>query len=91
MRPQFHKQNGCPVSGPPTRRRHQPPRRRSKHEPGKHFPTQQPPGTGTAGRAGPDPHPGTEAGVDDLLDEIDSVLETNAEEFVRGFVQKGGQ
>lgn len=31
------------------------------------------------------------AGVDDLLDEIDSVLESNAEEFVRGFVQKGGQ
>jgi ubiquitin-like protein Pup len=30
-------------------------------------------------------------GVDDLLDEIDDVLETNAEEFVRGFVQKGGQ
>jgi ubiquitin-like protein Pup len=30
-------------------------------------------------------------GVDDLLDEIDNVLETNAEEFVRGFVQKGGQ
>jgi ubiquitin-like protein Pup len=30
-------------------------------------------------------------GVDDLLDEIDGVLETNAEEFVRGFVQKGGQ
>ncbi|RZU61407.1 ubiquitin-like protein Pup [Zhihengliuella halotolerans] len=29
--------------------------------------------------------------VDDLLDEIDGVLETNAEEFVRGFVQKGGQ
>ncbi|WP_371931383.1 ubiquitin-like protein Pup [Glutamicibacter sp. MNS18] len=34
---------------------------------------------------------GTDAGVDDLLDEIDSVLESNAEEFVRGFVQKGGQ
>lgn len=34
---------------------------------------------------------GTDAGVDDLLDEIDAVLETNAEEFVRGFVQKGGQ
>ncbi len=32
-----------------------------------------------------------EAGVDDLLDEIDGVLEQNAEEFVRGFVQKGGQ
>ncbi|MEZ2371372.1 ubiquitin-like protein Pup [Arthrobacter sp. RCC_34] len=30
-------------------------------------------------------------GVDDLLDEIDGVLEQNAEEFVRGFVQKGGQ
>src|SRR5258706_16281052 len=30
-------------------------------------------------------------GVDDLLDEIDSVLEENAEEFVRGYVQKGGQ
>jgi ubiquitin-like protein Pup len=29
--------------------------------------------------------------IDDLLDEIDGVLETNAEEFVRGFVQKGGQ
>lgn len=29
--------------------------------------------------------------VDDLLDEIDSVLEENSEEFVRGFVQKGGQ
>lgn len=29
--------------------------------------------------------------VDALLDEIDEVLETNAEGFVRGFVQKGGQ
>lgn len=29
--------------------------------------------------------------VDDLLDEIDDVLESNAETFVRGFVQKGGQ
>ncbi len=29
--------------------------------------------------------------IDDLLDEIDSVLETNAETFVQGFVQKGGQ
>lgn len=39
----------------------------------------------------------TEAGdklkaeLDDLLDEIDDVLETNAEEFVRSYVQKGGQ
>lgn len=31
------------------------------------------------------------ADLDDLLDEIDGVLETNAEEFVRSFVQKGGQ
>ncbi len=29
--------------------------------------------------------------VDAILDDIDGVLETNAEEFVRGFVQKGGQ
>ena len=29
--------------------------------------------------------------VDDLLDEIDSVLEDNAEEFVRNYVQKGGE
>ena len=29
--------------------------------------------------------------IDSVLDEIDDVLEANAEEFVRGFVQKGGQ
>jgi prokaryotic ubiquitin-like protein Pup len=29
--------------------------------------------------------------VDSLLDEIDGVLEENAEEFVRAYVQKGGQ
>jgi prokaryotic ubiquitin-like protein Pup len=29
--------------------------------------------------------------VDDILDEIDTVLEANAEEFVRGYIQKGGQ
>ena len=29
--------------------------------------------------------------VDALLEEIDGVLESNAESFVRGFVQKGGQ
>ena len=29
--------------------------------------------------------------IDAILDEIDDVLETNAEEFVRAFVQKGGQ
>ncbi|MDO4685626.1 MAG: ubiquitin-like protein Pup [Corynebacterium sp.] len=30
-------------------------------------------------------------GTEDLLDEIDSLLENNAEEFVRSYVQKGGQ
>ena len=48
---------------------------------------------------GPAPAPGggsaasqaNTADLDSLLDEIDSVLETNAEEFVKGFVQKGGQ
>ena len=29
--------------------------------------------------------------LDDLLDEIDSVLEENAEEFVKAYVQKGGE
>ncbi len=31
------------------------------------------------------------AELDDLLDEIDEVLEENAEEFVRSYVQKGGE
>ncbi|NND75876.1 MAG: ubiquitin-like protein Pup [Ilumatobacter sp.] len=31
------------------------------------------------------------ADIDDLLDEIDDVLETNAEDFVKSYVQKGGQ
>ena len=41
--------------------------------------------------------PSTESGdrlraeLDDLLDEIDEVLETNAEDFVKSYVQKGGQ
>lgn len=29
--------------------------------------------------------------LDDLLDEIDDALETNAEEFVKNYVQKGGE
>jgi ubiquitin-like protein Pup len=32
-----------------------------------------------------------DADVDSLLDEIDEVLEINAEEFVKSFIQKGGQ
>lgn len=31
------------------------------------------------------------AGLDALLDEIDAVLSTDAEEYVKSFVQKGGQ
>ncbi len=29
--------------------------------------------------------------VGDILDEIDDVLEANSEDFVRGFVQRGGE
>ena len=46
----------------------------------------------------PEPAPGPapaaqaqDSEVDALLEEIDEVLESNAEQFVRGFVQKGGQ
>lgn len=31
------------------------------------------------------------AELDDLLDEIDEVLEANAEDFVKSYVQKGGE
>ena len=31
------------------------------------------------------------AELDDLLDEIDEVLEVNAEDFVKSYVQKGGE
>ena len=31
------------------------------------------------------------AELDDLLDEIDDVLETNAVDFVKSYIQKGGQ
>ena len=31
------------------------------------------------------------AELDDLLDEIDEVLETNAEDFVKSYIQKGGE
>ena len=29
--------------------------------------------------------------IDSILDEIDGVLEENAQEFVDGYIQKGGQ
>ncbi len=31
------------------------------------------------------------AELDDILDDIDEVLESNAEDFVKSYVQKGGQ
>lgn len=37
-----------------------------------------------------DQQPLTDA-IEDILDEIDNVLEVNAEEFVAAFVQKGGE
>lgn len=43
----------------------------------------------------PEPGPATASAssdaLDDLLDEIDGSLQVNAEQFVRSFVQKGGQ
>ena len=46
--------------------------------------TEQQIGTGTSSA-------GRTSDVDSILDEIDSVIETNAAAFVQGFVQKGGQ
>jgi prokaryotic ubiquitin-like protein Pup len=46
---------------------------------------------GTDAAPGGAKKPELDTEVDSLLDEIDDVLETNAEEFVRSFVQKGGQ
>ena len=31
------------------------------------------------------------AEMDDILDEIDGVLESNAEDFVKSYIQKGGE
>ena len=42
------------------------------------------PATGEQGEA-------LKAELDDLLDEIDDVLETNAEDFVKSYIQKGSQ
>lgn len=58
--------------------------RRREREPEEPTPTPPPTAGGAAAQA-------QAAELDDLLGEIDSVLETNAESFVRGFVQKGGQ
>ena len=44
-----------------------------------------------SGAAGQERREKLAAETDDLLDEIDDVLEENAEDFVRAYVQKGGQ
>ena len=36
-------------------------------------------------------HSDTGFNVDNILDDIDGILETNATSFVQGFVQKGGE
>lgn len=46
---------------------------------------------GDGGAAGQERRDKLAAETDDLLDEIDGVLEENAEDFVRAYVQKGGQ
>jgi ubiquitin-like protein Pup len=49
-------------------------------------------GDGAAeGAAGQERREKLAAETDDILDEIDDVLESNAEDFVRSYVQKGGQ
>ena len=45
---------------------------------------------GRVGRAGRGRH-GVERELDGLLDEVDAVLEENAEEFVKAYIQKGGE
>ncbi len=47
-------------------------------------------GQGT-GKAQKDDTEALKAELDDLLAEVDGVLEENAEEFVAGYVQKGGE
>lgn len=42
-------------------------------------------------RASADAGDKLKADLDDLLDAIDDVLESNAEEFVKSYVQKGGE
>lgn len=44
-----------------------------------------------AGAAGQERREKLGEDVDTILDEIDDVLEENAEDFVRAYVQKGGQ
>ena len=64
--------------------RKSPARETTKGEPDAEMATEQAPANSERGEK-------IKAELDDLLDEIDEVLEDNAEEFVRNYVQKGGQ
>jgi ubiquitin-like protein Pup len=65
------------------------------HESGQHRPQRQSDDVDEAEASGSsdvaERHEKLNEDVDAILDEIDDVLETNAEDFVRAFVQKGGQ
>ena len=52
-------------------------------EPVKHEPVEAPAASETGEKL--------KAEFDDLLDEIDEVLESNAEDFVKSYIQKGGE
>jgi ubiquitin-like protein Pup len=45
----------------------------------------------TAVKAEPESRANLTSDIDSILDEIDNVLEENAEDFVKSFVQKGGE
>ncbi len=61
----------------------------------KHRQAQVPGGNGGSGEGGEEFEAGqaqiNSTGTNALIDEIDALLENNAEEFVKSFVQKGGQ
>jgi ubiquitin-like protein Pup len=47
--------------------------------------------TENAVKAEPESRSNLTSDIDSILDEIDNVLEENAEDFVKSFVQKGGE
>jgi len=59
-------------------------RRRTLHH-------EEAPGAETAQASSAPSTAGLKHDLDDILDEIDEILEENAEEFVKGYVQKGGE
>jgi prokaryotic ubiquitin-like protein Pup len=65
--------------------------RTQKHKTPPSGPTRAPTATATDDVAVAASGEKLKAELDDLLDEIDEVLETNAEDFVKSYVQKGGE